>query len=100
MSMKQVVDSEQINAAASTLRTANDTINHEFQNMRNKTRCMEQEWHSIAASAAVTALYEIFQGNESRSAVLQNYVNLLSQQINPDYQSIESANTKLADYFK
>jgi hypothetical protein len=32
--------------------------------------------------------------------VLQNYINLLEQQVNPGYVSAEAANTKLADKFK
>ena len=36
----------------------------------------------------------------ARSAVLQNYVRMLEQQVSPGYAETETVNTKLADQFK
>lgn len=97
---KQVVDTDMIRDAVSKLRTADRNMNNEFRTLQNKAKQLDTNWRSAAATAAQTAIYRLFQDNEVRSAVLQNYINMLEQQVNPGYTEAETANKKLADSFK
>jgi hypothetical protein len=98
---KQTINTENVASSAGKLRTANNNINCEFEKMQGKAKLLDNEnWKSAAGEAARTKMYELFKGNEPRSAVLQNYVEMLEQQVNPNYIATESTNTKLADKFK
>lgn len=95
----QKVNTEAIAAAASAVNAANARINSEFDRVRSAGTAMDNAWNSRAGNAARDLMYELFKGNESRSAVLQNYANTLHQVVTPGYDSSESENTKLADLF-
>lgn len=95
----QKVNTEAIAAAASAIASANANINSSFDELRNAGSDMAGSWNSRAGSAAETTLYQLFKGNEARSAVMQNYLNILQQVVNPGYESGETENTKLADQF-
>ena len=100
---KQVVNTERIASAANKLRTVNNNINNAFSTMQNKARQLDNNWKSAAGDAARITMYEIFKFNDSkdgRPAVLQNYINMLEQQVNPGYINTETTNKKLADNFK
>ena len=97
---KQAIDTERVAAAASKLRATNTAINNELRSLQNAAKRLENNWRSAASSAAQTTLYQLFSNNDSRSAVMQNYIYVLEQQINPRYINVENANTKLADKFK
>ena len=97
---KQAINTDSVTSAANRLRAANTTINGEFRTMQNAAKRLESDWKSAAASVAHTTMYQIFGNNEARSTVLQNYINMLEQQINPSYINTENTNTSLADQFK
>ena len=97
---KQVVDTDRIRDAASKLRTADSNMNNEFRVLQNRAKQLDTNWRGAAATVAQTAVYRLFQGNEVRSSVLRNYINMLEQQVNPGYTEVETANKKLADSFK
>ena len=97
---KQKIDTEKVASAANKLRSANSNINSEFRTLQGKSRQLDSDWKSKAGETARTTMYEIFKSNEERSTVLQNYINMLEQQINPGYIETEDANTTLADQFK
>ena len=96
---EEIVDTERIGSAANGLRTANNNINSAFHTLLSKMRQLES-WRGAAGTAAQTAMHQIINYNETRSAVVQNYVNILERQVNPSYESVETTNTKLADQFK
>ena len=57
-------------------------------------------WQGSAGTAAQTTMYQFPPNNNARSAVLQSYVDMLQQQINPNYAYAENViNTSLADLF-
>lgn len=97
---KQVVNTDRIMYAASQLRTADNNINNEFRNLQIKGKQLESNWKSAAGSVAQTTMYQLFRNSEVRSSVLQNYINMLEQQVSPGYIGAETANKKLADSFK
>jgi len=97
---KQEVNSEMISSAATRLRTTNNNINNEFSTLQRKMRSLEANWRGAAGTAAQTTMYQLFNHNESRSKVIQNYVNMLDRQVNPGYSNTESTNKSLADKFK
>lgn len=97
---KQVVDTDRIKDAASRLRTADSNMNNEFSSLQGKAKQLETNWKGAAATVAQTTIYRLFQGNEVRSAVIQNYIHMLEQQVNPGYTGAETVNKKLADSFK
>ena len=96
----QVVDTVQIEAAARTLKSINDNIDREFGVLQGKAKDLESCWNSAAANEAIEAMYSIFQRNEPRSAIMQNYSNMLMQQVHQGYVETESANQTLADQYK
>lgn len=97
---KQVVNTDRISSSANKLRTVNNNINNEFKTLEKKAKQLDNNWKSAAGDAARTKMYQLFKNNEARSSVLQNYINMLEQQVNPGYTNSETANTKLADKFK
>ena len=97
---KQVVNTERIASSANNLRTANNNINAAFGTMQSKARQLESNWKGAAGTAAQTTMYQLFRNSEERTAVIQNYINMLEQQINPGYNNTEDVNTRLADKFK
>ena len=98
--VKQVVNTDRLATSANKLRTVNNTVNSEFCSLQNKAKQLDSNWKGAAGSAAQSTMYRLFQYSETRSSVLQNYINMLEQQINPGYISAENANTTLADKFK
>ena len=97
---KQTINTDRVMSAANKLRTANTNINNEFRTLQNNAKRLENDWKSSAGSAAHTTLYQLFSNSSVRSTVVQNYINMLEQQVNPGYVNSENANTKLADKFK
>ena len=97
---KQSIDTTRVVSAVNKLRSANATMNSEFRSLQNVAKRLENDWKSAAGSMAHTTMYQLFGNNEIRSNVIQNYINLLEQQVNPGYVSAENANAKLADKFK
>lgn len=100
MSGRQFVDTEGIASVITKLRGVNENINSCFNTLEKKAKLLENDWKSPAGSRACTVMYELFNGSETRGYVIQNYINLLEQQINPGYESAENANKSLADQFK
>lgn len=100
MTTKQSLDTAALDTAVSALRSADGSINAAFTAVERQSGVLQGSWHSGAGSTAVTQLYQLIKGNESRSAVLQNYINLLVQQVEQGYVSVEEANTSLASYFR
>ena len=96
---KQVVNTDRIASAANKLRTVNGNINSAFSTMQNKMKQLNN-WKGAAGTAAQTTAYQISQNNGIRSAVIQNYINMLEQQVNLGYIETETVNKKLADNFK
>lgn len=97
---KQSINTDRVTSAANKLRATNTTINNEFRSLQNTAKRLEYDWKSAAGSIAHTTMYQLFNNNGVRSTVLQNYINMLEQQVNPGYINAENANIKLADKFK
>ena len=97
---KQSINTDRVMSAANKLRTTNTAINNQFRTLQNTAKLLEYDWKSAAGSMAHTTMYQLFGNNQIRSTVIQNYINLLEQQVNPGYINAENTNTKLADKFK
>lgn len=97
---KQSINTNKVSSSANKLRTVNNNINNEFKILEKKAKQLDNKWKSAAGDAARTKMYKLFKNNEVRSTVLQNYINMLEQQVNPNYTSTETVNAKLADKFK
>jgi len=97
---KQAINTDRVTSAANRLRATNNTINNEFRALQNAAKRLEYDWKSPAGSAAQTTMYQLFSNNQTRSDVIQNYINMLEQQVNPGYINAENTNIKLADKFK
>lgn len=97
---KQLVNTDGISTAAAKLRNANDNISSKFDTLAKRAKSLESDWNSSAGGLACSKMYELFKTSEIRYSVIQNYINMLEQQVNPSYQSAEEANTTLADQFK
>lgn len=98
--MRQSIDTARVASSANKLRAVNGNIDRQFQTFRNTAAQINNSWHGCAADKAKTKMYQLFDSSTARSTVLQNYINMLSQQINPGYEIAEDANTRLADQFK
>lgn len=97
---RQVVNTDKISVSVNKLHIVDSNINEEFETLERKAKQLDNNWKSIAGDTAGTRMYRIFKNNEMRSAVLQNYINMLKDQINPNYTNTESTNVRLADKFK
>ena len=97
---RQSINTDRVSSTANKLRTTNNNINNAFHTLQNTAKRLEYDWKSVAGSTAHTTMYQLFSNNEERSTVIQNYINMLEQQINPGYINAENANAKLADKFK
>ena len=98
--MRQSIDTARVKSSANKLRTVNRNIDGQFQTFRNSAVRISNNWSGRAAERAKTEMYKLFDSGTARSAVLQNYVDMLSQQVYPGYESAEDTNTRLADQFK
>lgn len=99
--LRQSIDTERVAAVAAVLQSVNENINDSCDKMgKTCDRQLSENWKSEAGSAAITLLYELLKGNESRSTVIQNYISFLGQQVDPGYVEAERVNTSLADQFK
>jgi len=96
----QKVDTDKIISSANRLHTVNNNINNAFNAMQDKARLLDYNWNGEAGDAARSMRNQIFRNNDARSSVLQNYVSMLEQQINPGYTDAENVNTRLSDNFK
>lgn len=96
---RQLVIAEIILSAARSIQRADNTINIELSDLSKVMRHLEN-WIGAAGTAAQTAVYQILNYNEARSTVMQNYINMLEQQVNPGYQEAESTNQSLAEQFR
>lgn len=97
---KELVNTERIMSSANKLRNVNNNIDSAFSSMKKKAKNIETNWKGSAADMAKTTMYKLFNDSDARSKVLQNYVNLLEQQVNPGYINAENTNVSLADKFK
>ena len=98
--MRQAIDTTRVADSANRLRIVNNNIERHFQSFRNSAGQLNNTWHSRAGDKAKTEMYKLFDGATARSTVLQNYITILNQQINPGYNDAEAVNTSLADQFK
>ena len=96
----QQVNTESISAASAKLRMRNSNINSEFQNLKDKAVLLESKWKGAAGTEAMTTMHKLFNYSSERSTVIQNYINMLEQQVNPGYIDTEDTNKMLADMFK
>lgn len=96
---KQYIDTVRIDTTINKLKTVNKNINNKVSILERNARTLNS-WKGSAGEKALTKLYELLEGNTTRSAVLENYINMLEHQINPGYIEAEKVNTKLADMFK
>ena len=97
---KQEVNAERIASATNKLRIANSNINNEFRTLQSRMRQLEANWKGAAGTMAQTTMHQLFNYNDARSTVIQNYLNMLERQVNPGYQEAETTNRSLADKFK
>lgn len=96
----QQVDTDVMTATVTALTAAEKRINQRFNDLKKAAKNLENDWNSEAGYAAVSRLYDLFPGNESRAQVLQNYISVISGQILPNYEKSVTANTRLADLYK
>lgn len=98
--IKEKINTDGIASAAAKLRSANGRIGNSLGTLKNKAKELEYSWNSAAGSKACSVVYQLFKIGETRSYVIQNYINTLEQQVNPGYSAAEEVNTSLADQFK
>lgn len=97
---EQLINTQEIITAATELRNANDNISSKFRIVTEKADLLKNDWNSSAGDVAFSKMYQLFNYSETRYSVIQNYINVLEQQVNPNYQNAEETNKTLADQFK
>ena len=98
--MRQSIDTARVETSANKLRTVNNNINRQFQSFQSSAKQIDNTWKGRAAEQAKTQLQNLVKNSEVRSTVLENYIKMLSQQVDPGYENAETTNTSLADQFK
>jgi len=94
-----LVNTPGIANASSTLASVRNDIDSVFGTLWGRMQVLN-DWRGIAGETAQTTMHQFPPNNAARSAVLQNYINILEQQINPGYSQSEVANKNLADQFR
>ncbi|MBR5969768.1 MAG: hypothetical protein IK016_05400 [Lachnospiraceae bacterium] len=97
---RQQINTEQVAGTINQMNLAEQNINGRFERLQQKMSDLEFDWKSNAAQTAMTMMYEITKGNNARSSVMQNYIRMLTAQVNPGYIQVENVNTSLSDLFK
>lgn len=97
---KETVNTEGISSTAEKLKSVNNNINGSFDTLKKTATRLDRGWNSMAGNAACAIMYQLFKTGETRSYVIQNYINILEQQVNPGYTETENINKLLADQFK
>lgn len=97
---KELINTEGVAASAANLKRVNENIKRSFDQLTGKARSLESDWNSKAGSIACSKMYELFKISGTRYSVIQNYVNILEQQVDPGYENTEQVNSSLADQFK
>lgn len=95
----QIVDTEAIAATAMVISAANTNMDNAFEAVRRLGGQLDDSWNSAAGSVATSALYQLFRGQEARSACLLNHANILQQVVAPGFEQCEQTNVLLADQF-
>ena len=97
---EQQGDTAVMASAVTALKVADRQIDQRFSVLKQKAKNLEQDWNSRAGYTAMSRLYEIFSGNESRSQVLKNFISYISEQVEPGYQNVVKMNKRLSDLYK
>jgi uncharacterized protein YukE len=96
---KIIVNTPGIANASNTLRNTQNEIDNAFSTLWGQMQVLA-DWRGHAGEAAQTTMHQFPPNNTARSSVLQNYINILEQQINPGHTQAETANKSLAAQFR
>ena len=96
----QAVNTEAVQETASTLRSVNESIEGKCRQAEAKAKGLSGSWHSAGGNAALNTIDRIFKMAEPRYQVLNNYITVLEQIVNPNYLAAEETNRSLASNFK
>ncbi|MCM1059915.1 MAG: hypothetical protein NC452_06440 [Eubacterium sp.] len=97
---KETVNTEGISSATAQLKNINNNIDSSFNTLKNVVNQLERGWNTAVGNTACLIMYQFLKMGETRSYVIQNYINTLEQQVNPGYTATENVNKLLADQFK
>ena len=101
MSNQIIVDVDKVKKIASHIATCNNAIKTGFGDMEKRVNSLNSNWDSAVADAVITKFFSIkndFYSN--RYKVVENFTNVLNQQISDGYRQTEVENVSLADLFK
>lgn len=93
-----LVNTPGIAGASSQLKGIQSAIDSDFNILWGKMQSLNN-WRGMAGEAALTTMHQFPPNNDARTAVLQNYVDMLEKQINPCHDHAETVNQNLADRF-
>ena len=94
-----LVNTHGIAGAANNLENTRDDIDNAFNTLWSEMQVLSS-WRGSAGAAAQTTMHQFPPNNNARSSVLQSYIDMLQQQVNPNYTYVENVvNTSLADQF-
>lgn len=96
--MTQGINTERMESVITKLETVNNSLTDRI----NATQKVESRviWESRAGTHSGTVFYRALALNQARSEVLQNYIDILRKQVDPNYIQAEEANKLLAAQFE
>lgn len=101
MSGKLKVRTESVISLANEISTVNVQIEEQYKSTLEQLAKMFYSWDGKASEAAKNTFFNIKESfSDARYTVLHNYVRFLKECVGEGYEAVETANIKLADYFK
>lgn len=97
---KIVVNTDEIKNIALKLQKKNNNINYNYKKIEKKINNMHVYYTSPSSNVLCHKGKELGKLNEERSKVLQNYIEVLNQNVAIGYESTENENQKYAKLFK
>lgn len=95
------IKTAQVLKAATNISTCNLNIENAFEEVETAIKNLDNAWDGQASSNAVSRFNSIIKGyKDNRYKVINQYVDFLNQQVGTGYETVETANTSLADAFK
>ena len=96
----QAVDTNAVLSCATVLRNVNDHLTQVCGETQTKVDQLRFSWTSAAGTRALDRIDEVFRGSTARHTVIDNYVRMLQQQVDPSYNAAEDTNRQLSGLFK
>ncbi len=95
------IDTEKVAGLAGKIRNSNNEMQRAFENAASSVNALGNSWSGAAYGNAIASFNDIrSKYYDARYNGVNNYANILNNQMSGGYNETETANKSLADQFK